>query len=384
MVERRSSWSCAMRWKLEWIMCAAISIAALAACSSKKSDDNTTATGTGGIGAGSGGVPATGTGGIGTGSGGSPGMTSGSGGMLGTGSGGATGTGGMMSAGDEMDGGSGDDMSDAAAPSDGGSTETVKCTAPMLAAGDHMMMLDHDGEQREYNVHVPTKYDGTKAVPLVLDFHGWTSSAMAEEGASGWKEKADEIGFITVYPLGLDQSWNGGALCCGTSQSSGVDDQGFAIAIVDKMKEDACIDPKRVYVTGISNGGAMSHLLACKESDVFAAAAPVSMGNGTTPCMPGRPISVVMFRGEMDELVAYNGGTFPSAMADFDMWKDINGCTGSPMMTHTYCETYTDCMAGTEVTLCSLPNGMHNVYQDSAEVKVADVAWEAFERQILP
>lgn len=116
------------------------------------------------------------------------------------------------------------------------------------------------------------------------------------------------------------------------------------------MKQDACIDPKRVYVTGISNGGAMSHLLACKEAGVFAASAPVSMGNGTTPCMPSRPISVVMFRGEMDDLVAYNGGTFPSAMANFDMWKDINGCIGTPLKTHD----------------------------------VPDVAWEAFQRQVLP
>jgi polyhydroxybutyrate depolymerase len=187
-----------------------------------------------------------------------------------------------------------------------------------------------------------------------------------------------------VYPQGLDDSWNGGALCCGTSQSSGVDDEGFAIDVVNKMEMDACIDKKRVYVTGISNGGAMSHLLACKEAGVFAASAPVSMGNGTTPCMPSRPISVVMFRGQMDTLVPYNGGTFPSAMADFDMWKSIDGCTGSPMMTHQYCQTYTGCMAGTEVTLCSLPMASHVVYDDKAEISVPDVAWEAFERQVLP
>jgi polyhydroxybutyrate depolymerase len=318
-------------------------------------------------------------------------MSSGSGGMVATGSGGATGTGGMMSAGDEMDGGApGADAGDAATPPDGGSNNSGKCSAPMLAAGDHMNMLDHDGQQREYTVHVPAKYDGTKPVPLVLDFHGWTSNPMEEQKGgsdmlgSGWAAKSDEVGFIVVYPQGLDDSWNGGALCCGTSQSSGVDDQGFAIAIVDKMKQDACIDPKRVYVTGISNGGAMSHLLACKEADVFAASAPVSMGNGTTPCMPSRPISVVMFRGQMDDLVAYNGGTFPSAMADFDMWKDIDGCTGSPMKTHTYCETYTGCMAGTEVTLCSLPMAGHVVYDDDAEIDVPDVAWEAFQHQMLP
>jgi polyhydroxybutyrate depolymerase len=286
------------------------------------------------------------------------------------------------------DGGTSNGPDSSLPPSDAGGAGAISapivCTAPALTSGDHNSMLQHGGQQRQYIVHVPSSYDGRKAVPLVLDFHGWTSKADREEGASGWREKADAVGFIAVYPIGLGDSWNGGALCCGTSQSSGVDDEGFALALVTKMKADACIDPKRVYVTGISNGGAMSHLLACRHADVFAAAAPVSMGNGTTPCNPSRPISVVMVRGVMDELVAYTGGIFPSAKADFDMWKSVNGCMGSPMTTHQFCETYTGCKAGVEVTLCTLPNGVHNVYQDKAELSVADVAWEAFERQPLP
>jgi polyhydroxybutyrate depolymerase len=381
-----------MRWDLEWMVCVAFALACGAAgCSSKKDDHSqdmaipmTGSGGGGAVGNGSGGTNA-GTGGSGPG----PVTSSGSGGA--TGSGGTTGSGGSAAPADDMDGGTlGPDAGGGTPANDGGSSSGPKCTAPALAAGDHMMMLDHDGQSREYTVHVPAKYDGSKNVPLVLDFHGWTSNPMEEQKGgsdmlgSGWSAKSDEIGFIVVYPQGLDDSWNGGALCCGTSQSSGVDDQGFAVAIVEKMKQDACIDPKRVYVTGISNGGAMSHLLACKEADVFAASAPVSMGNGTTPCMPSRPISVVMFRGEMDTAVPYNGGTFPSAMADFDMWKDIDGCTGSSTMTHTYCETYTQCMEGTEVTLCSLPMSGHVVYDDDAEINVPDVAWEAFERQVLP
>ena len=274
---------------------------------------------------------------------------------------------------------------DAAVATQGPDAAVSECPdVPPLKSGDTTMSLQHDGRMRQYIVHVPPGYDGKTPVPLMFDFHGWQSAADREEGASGWREKADAVGFIMVYPIGLSASWNGGALCCGTSQSTGVDDEGFALAMVKKMQSDACIDPKRIYVGGISNGGAMTHLLACKHADVFAAAAPVSMGNGTTPCNPSRPISVVMIRGIMDELVAYNGGLFPSAQADFNMWKSLNGCTGSPMTTHTVCQTYTECKAGVEVTLCSLPNGMHNVYQDKAELSVADVAWEAFERQRLP
>ena len=257
------------------------------------------------------------------------------------------------------------------------------CPMSSLTPGDHDLELDHDGEGREFKVHVPASYDGMSAVPLVLDFHGWTSSATAQTGASGWIEKADAEGFIVVHPQGIDDSWNGGALCCGTAQSRRVDDEGFARAIVMRLQADACIDPQRVYATGISNGGAMSHLLACNAADVFAATAPVVMGNGARPCEPSRPVSVIMFRGRQDPLVPYNGGTFPSARADFEQWRDLNGCTGSPETIHELCETYAECDDGVEVTLCSADVG-HIFYTNTQGISVADIAWEAFARQTLP
>jgi polyhydroxybutyrate depolymerase len=246
-------------------------------------------------------------------------------------------------------------------------------------------MLTHDGQQRTYLVHVPASYTGTTAVPLVLDIHGLTSSATAQKGLSGWVAKSDSEGFIVIHPNGLNASWNGGELCCGTSQRTGVDDVGFMRAIVAKLQQEACIDPKRVYATGLSNGGAMSHRLACEAADLFAATAPVSMGNGTRPCQPSRPISVTMFRGTSDTLVAYNGGLFPSAQADFDQWKGLSGCTGSPAAVHNVCQTYTGCGAGTEVTLCTI-NGGHVLYSAAAQQQapVPDVVWEMFSRQRLP
>jgi polyhydroxybutyrate depolymerase len=51
--------------------------------------------------------------------------------------------------------------------------------------------------------------------------------------------------------------------------------------VVARLQQDACIDAKRIYATGLSNGGAMAHLLGCRAADLFAATAPVSMGNGT-------------------------------------------------------------------------------------------------------
>jgi polyhydroxybutyrate depolymerase len=252
-----------------------------------------------------------------------------------------------------------------------------------LSPGNTSVTLDHDGEQREYLVHVPAGYDGALPVPLVVDMHGLTSSA-AQQSLFGWREKADREGFIVVHPQGLNASWNGGELCCGTSQRNGVDDEGFIRALVAQMQRDACIDAKRVYATGLSNGGAMSHLLACNAADVFAAAAPVSMGNGAIPCEPSRPISVIMTRGTRDPLVAFDGGgLFPGAREDFEQWRDLAGCVGEARPSDELCETFDDCEGGVEVTLCTLDAG-HVLYSNSQGFSVPDVVWAAFERQALP
>jgi polyhydroxybutyrate depolymerase len=263
----------------------------------------------------------------------------------------------------------------------------------------------HDGVQRAYLLHVPASYDGKRKVPLVFDHHGLGSNAAQQKMASGWVAKSDAEGFVLVHPDGLNSSWNGGSLCCGMSQANHVDDVGFVLAVVDELKEPACTDDKRVYATGISNGGAMSHRLACEAADVFAAVAPASMSNGTVPCQPKRPISVIMHRATGDRLVPYDGGkpplslpgmtvpSFPSAQQDLDAWRDRNGCTGAPEQDGV-CQTYAQCEGGVEVTLCTIQTpasdlatfGGHIYFQYAIDqgAPQPDVAWAAFERQTLP
>lgn len=260
----------------------------------------------------------------------------------------------------------------------------TSCASPSsLSAGNQELTIEHDGAQREFLLHVPPNLDPSVPVPLVVDMHGLTSTAGAQAGLSGWRAKADEEGFIVAHPQGLGNSWNGGDLCCGSSQSRGVDDEGFIRAMVAKIEADGCIDPKRVYATGLSNGGAMSHLLACNAADLFAASAPVSMGNGTRPCQPSRPISVVMTRGTQDTLVSFNGGVFPSAQADFEQWAELNGCQGEPEPVDDLCQVFSNCDAGVEVKLCALAAG-HVLYNNSQDFSVPDTVWATFERQTLP
>jgi polyhydroxybutyrate depolymerase len=258
------------------------------------------------------------------------------------------------------------------------------CASKTIGPGDAYFELLHAEQTRKFFVHVPDSYDARSPVPLVVDLHGMLSTAAEQANLSGWREKSDAEGFIVVYPEGLDGSWNGGELCCGSSLLQDIDDEGFIRAVVRRLQEDACVDAKRIYASGLSSGGAMAHLLACRAADVFAATAPVSMGNGTSPCEPSRPISVVMIRGTLDLVVPFDViSLFPGAMEDFVQWRDVNGCTGSPQPREDSCSSYRDCAGGVEVVACSIL-GQHVLYDNITDFSVPDAAWAVFERHALP
>jgi polyhydroxybutyrate depolymerase len=242
---------------------------------------------------------------------------------------------------------------------------------------------------RTYALQIPTGYDGSKPVALVFDYHGFNSNATVQAGHSGWRDKGNEKGFIVVEPQGVANAWNGGS-CCARATA---DDVAFTKAIATQIAKEFCVDPKRIYATGLANGGAMAHRLACEASDFIAASAPVSMG-GLTTCAPSRPITIVEFRGRNDVTVPYNGGLFRGAEADFAAWAKVNGCTGEPSANSPPleglanpsegCRTYEQCKDGVTVTLCSpaAPNVLYSAAAPAA--KVADIAWPIFEDHPMP
>ena len=232
------------------------------------------------------------------------------------------------------------------------------CETGDLAAGSERIDIDFDGMSRSYEIYTPPSYDGSEPVMLVLNFHGLASSGPLHESRTKMNVTADERGFIVAYPNGYQASWNGGE-CCGKAADEGIDDVGFARAIIEDIGERACVNAKRVYATGMSNGGFMSHRLACEAADVFAAAAPVAGLLGLEPgdCNPSRPIPLLHMHGLEDTLVAYEG-----VDASIDAWVDKNACTGAPsseIIGSATCETMSDCSAGASVTLCSIENHGH-------------------------
>jgi polyhydroxybutyrate depolymerase len=147
---------------------------------------------------------------------------------------------------------------------------------------------------------------------------------------------------------------------------SNVDDVGFTRAILDTAESMLCIDTKRIFVTGMSNGGFMSHRLGCELADRIAAIAPVAGVLGVTPCTPSRPMPVMHFHGTADTLVPYNGDPtngFISVPDSFAGWAMRDQCQGTPVETFnkvdSSCSSYTNCAGGAEVTLCTVQNGGH-------------------------
>lgn len=257
------------------------------------------------------------------------------------------------------DGGTTNDASgqDGAVAPDGGEPSNEACVDGWLEAGDYEFALTHAGVEYGYRLHVPTDYAGT-AAPLVVNFHGFTSNAAEQQIFSAMNPDADARGIVVAYPNGPNASWNGGT-CCGQAAMDDRDDVGFVRAMVAEIERTLCIDATRIYATGMSNGGFLSHRLACEAADLFAAVAPVDGVIGVATCTPERPISVIHFHGTEDTLVPYEGNrVFDSVPATLEAWADRNGCTGEPVETFANgaatCSSWTSCDAEVEVTLCTI------------------------------
>ncbi len=228
---------------------------------------------------------------------------------------------------------------------------------------------------RSYLLHVPPGYDGTKPMALVFDVHGHSSWAAEQLQRSKWDKMADKEGFVLIDPDGIDKAWNSGS-----STTNLVDDVGFFRAMVQKSTAELCIDSKRVYVSGHSNGGGMTYRLACEAADIFAAVAPVCGRVSALPCSPVRPVPVLAIRGLNDTTV-----TIDTADADISEWLANDSCPNTPVVTSGVCKTHPGCAGGTEVVDCR-PRGNHNFFYatNPDNYLVPDNAWPFFKRFSLP
>lgn len=254
--------------------------------------------------------------------------------------------------------------------------------------GRTVMTVENAGVTRSYILDVPDSYAGDKPVPLMLNFHPLLFDAAYAESNSMYRQLSEQEGFIVAFPDGQESAaWNVGPCC---TQSRDVDDVGFTRALVKQIQENYCVDKKRIYASGFSMGGGMSHYLACEAADLFAAVAPGHFDLlAENTCAPARPITVIFFRSESDFVVPYEGGvkedapngfrgrhTFLGAVGTFEKWAEINKCTDQPIDEGGGCQTHKQCDAGVEVTLCTVPGG--HSWQDPVR------SWETISRFTLP
>ena len=146
------------------------------------------------------------------------------------------------------------------------------------APGASEGQIESGGETRTYRLYIPASYDpdGPPA-PLIVSLHGLSSNAGQQEHMSGLSDKAEEAGFVVVYPqgLGVPTRWNTAPDDRRRAQDANAD-IAFIRDLVAHLQADLNLDPARIYATGMSNGGGMTNRLGCDMADVFAAIAPVA------------------------------------------------------------------------------------------------------------
>ena len=223
-------------------------------------------------------------------------------------------------------------------------------TKPQLPGKVERGALEQGGRTRTWIAYVPAKLQAHPA--LVIALHGSMGSAEQVRHVYGYDFDllAEEHGFIAVYPQGYEGDWND----CNVkgpfaAKSENVDDVGFLHALVDRLVNDHDADRGRVYVTGVSNGGAMTIRLALQTPDfarayaAVVASVPTPQNMAITP--KGEPVSMLLMNGTADpfnpwdggDVVLYgvwgNRGPVLSAQESIDYFLKLDGLGGPPART---------------------------------------------------
>ena len=286
-----------------------------------------------------------------------------------------------------------------------------------LAPGERLEKLTVDGVEREYIVHPPPGFPGKRRWPLVLLFHGGAGNAGQALEHYGMRNAADRRGFLLVAPNGTGRSvlrtWNV-KFGFGYAKDNDVDDVGFVRALLARLESTLPIDTRRVFATGISNGGMLCHFVAAGLPGSFAAIAPVVGSYGgkapdqdrwQTPPPPTAPVSVMAFNGGKDDHVPLEGGRqrksigtaveVKSAAETARFWTTADGCAAAARVTEDTARgvtihRFTGGRAGTEVELWVIhdqghawPGGKSPRLQadaPSTRVDATELMWDFFER----
>lgn len=298
---------------------------------------------------------------------------------------------------------------------------------PVMWSGDHRITLKVDGLFRRYMVHVPSSYKGDKPVPVVIMLHGGGGTGIAAAYETGWKTAADKSGFLAVFPdasppdptrrarfASNPQLWNDGSDRFYHKQTP-VDDVAFLRAVIDDLESRFAVDKRRIYMTGFSNGAAMTFRAAEALSPRLAAIAPAaSTCWNPTPTLK-RPVPMCYITGKNDPLNRMDGGppklangkydpvrakAKPPVRASIDRWIKATGCEPSPLSISdkngVHIETYAPKGGDEMVVFITIADMGHTwaggksilpermVGKTSDRMDATDFIWNFFKRHPLP
>ncbi len=197
--------------------------------------------------------------------------------------------------------------------------------------------LVHGGLTRSYKEHVPTIYNPSTPVPLMICLHGLGDN-MTNFMGIGMNQLANTENFIVLTPQAVNSpfgtAWNSGASYMGYQINASIDDLGFIEKLIDTTMSLYNIDSSRVYAMGFSMGGFMCHRLACELNNRIAAIASVAGTIGASlNCTPGRAVPVCHFHGTKDSTVYYNGNMYGmDAVPLVQFWVNNNNCDTTPQI----------------------------------------------------
>jgi polyhydroxybutyrate depolymerase len=254
----------------------------------------------------------------------------------------------------------------------------VCCAGPALSD-----TIGVDGITRTFTAQLPD----TRPAPLVIVLHGNTQTGADVASRTSWPALAKREHFGVAFPDGLNRAWadyRPNANRAGRMPPKGTDDIGFIAKLIEKLIADGTADPKRIYITGVSNGGAMTLSMICARAGLFAAAASVIINltdESADACHPSRPVPILMMNGTADPLIPYGGGRGTSrfAVAGFwstaktlDFWRRANGCDAQDANTvdlddrdradqSTVTRISSRCPPGHDVVLYRINDGGHRM-----------------------
>ncbi|MFL5826530.1 MAG: alpha/beta hydrolase family esterase [Thermoleophilaceae bacterium] len=231
--------------------------------------------------------------------------------------------------------------------------------------GSSYVTLNVAGIARTALVHVPRNASGGHRLPVVLALHGSGGTGNFMASYSGLGALSDQAGFVGVFPSAMAPArhWN-----IGDDAPGAADDIQFIQALLDRVRRANCVDPNRVYATGVSNGGGMVAKLGCELNSRFAAIAPVAGGYSQLGrCRARRPTSVLEVHGTADAVVPYNGrgpdhdGSVPEYVAG---WQQFDHCPAQPaskrfLASRAQLFVWQPCAKGATVAHLKLYGGAH-------------------------